>query len=151
MMSVDNKAIVRRLYEEAWNKRKLEVLDLLLSPSHALHGPNFTGRTIGPDAYKRTITHYTTGYPDLRFTVEEMIAEGDKVVCYWTMSGTHNGEFMAIPPTHKKMSVDGITIHDIAEGKIMDSYVSLDLWSMMQQLGVVAPLGQSHSAAAVRR
>jgi steroid delta-isomerase-like uncharacterized protein len=147
-MSVDNKVIVERLYEEVWNKRKLEFMDLLISPSHALHGPNFSGRAIGPEAYKRQVLLYTRGYPDLRFSIEDLIAEGEKVVCYWAISGTHKGEFLGIPATGKKISVDGITIHHITKGKIMDSYVSLDMWGMMQQLGVVQALRQPQSVAA---
>jgi steroid delta-isomerase-like uncharacterized protein len=147
-MAVDNKAIVRQLYEEAWNKRKFEFIDLLLSPSHALHGPIFPGRSIGPDAYKQTMLIFTMGFPDLQFTIEETIAETEKAVCYWAMSGTHRGEFMGIPATGKKMSVDGITIHHITNGKIMDSYVSIDMWGMMQQLGLAPALGQLQSASA---
>jgi predicted ester cyclase len=66
----------------------------------------------------------------------------------WTFSGTHQGDFMGVAPTHKKVSVDGITVHHITEGKIMDSDVIWDTWGMMQQLGVVSPLGRPHSAAA---
>jgi len=149
-MSVDNKVIVRALYEEIWNKRKIELMDVLVSPSHALHGPSpqLSGSSIGPEAYKRQIQLFTAGYPDLRFTIEDMISEKEKVATYWTMSGTHRGEFMGIPATNKRISVDGITIHHIANGKIMDSYFSWDMWGMMQQLGLAPALGQPQSAAA---
>ena len=149
-MSVDNKVIVRALYEEIWNKRKVELMDVLISPSHALHGPSpyLSGSSIGPEAYKSTIQVFTTGYPDLRFSIEDMISEKEKVATYWTMSGTHRGEFMGIPATNKRISVDGVTIHHIANGKIMDSYISWDVWGMMQQLGLAPALGQPQSAAA---
>ena len=149
-MSADLKVIVRRLYEEAWNKRKTELMDSLVSPSHALHGPSPTisGSLIGPEAYKRQVLLFTAGFPDLRFTIEDVIAENEKVVSYWTISGTHMGEFLGIPPTNKKISVDGITIHYIMNGKIMDSYVSWDMWGMMQQLGLAPALGQPQKASA---
>ena len=147
-MSMDNKVIIERLYEEIWNHRNLEFLNLLISPSHALHGPQFDGRAIGPEAYKQAIEMYMVAFPDIRFTPEELIAEGEKVVCIWTMTGTHQGEFRGIPATGKKISVDGITIHHITGGKIMDSYVSLDMWGMMQQLSVAPAAGQPQSIAA---
>jgi steroid delta-isomerase-like uncharacterized protein len=149
-MPVDNKVIVRQLYEEVWNKRKVELMHLLISPSHALHGPSLdlSRSSMGPEAYKHQVEVFTTGFPDLRFTIEDMIAEKEKVVTYWMMSGTHRGEFKKIPATNKKMSVDGITIHHITKGKIMDSYFSWDMWGMMEQLGVAPRIGQPHSASA---
>jgi steroid delta-isomerase-like uncharacterized protein len=147
-MSSDNKAIVRRLYEEVWNKRKLDVIKEIISPSHALHAPNISGSSIGPEAYKRNVLLFLAGYPDLHWTIEDTIAEKDKVVACWTIVGTHKGDYMGIPATNKKVSVDGITIHHLASGKIMDSYSNWDALGMMQQLGVVPPLGQAKSLTA---
>ena len=148
-MPVDNKVVVRQLYEEAWNKRKVDFMNLLISPSHALHGPSLdlSRSSMGPEAYKHQVEVFTTGFPDLRFTIEDMIAEKEKVVTYWTMSGTHKGEFMKIPATNKKISVDGITIHHVTKGKIMDSYFSWDMWGMMEQLGVAPRIGQAQTAS----
>jgi steroid delta-isomerase-like uncharacterized protein len=147
-MSADNKAIVRRLYEEVWNKRKFEVIDEIISPSHALQASNIFGSSIGPEAYKRNALLFFAGYPDLHWTIEDTIAEKDKVVACWTISGTHKGDYLGVPATNKKVSVEGITIHHITNGKIMDSYVSWDIWGMMQQLGVVPALGQTKSFTA---
>jgi predicted ester cyclase len=77
-----------------------------------------------------------------------MVAENEKVVAFWNISGTHKGEFRGIAPTGKKVSVDGITINHVSDGKIIDSYVSLDLWSMMQQLGAIPAIGQPQRASA---
>lgn len=147
-MSAANKNIVRRLYDEVWNERKVEVINEIISPSHALHAPNISGSSIGPEAYKRNVLLFLTGYPDLHWTIEDTIAENDKVVACWTISGTHKGDYMGIPATNKKVSVDGITIHHIAHGKIMDSYSNWDVLGMMQQLGVVSALGLPKSASA---
>ncbi len=147
-MSAENKAIVRRLYEEVWNKRKLELVSEIISPSHALHGPNIFGSSIGPEAYKRQLLVFLAGYSDLHFTIEDMIAEKDKVVACWTISGTQRGEYLGIPATNKKVSMDGMTIHHIANGKIMDSYGNWDALGMMQQLGVVPIFGQAKSLTA---
>jgi steroid delta-isomerase-like uncharacterized protein len=147
-MSAANKAIVQRLYEEVWNKRKLEVIKEIISPSHALQAPTILGSSIGPEAYKRNVLFFLAGYPDLHWTIEDLIAEKDKVVASWTFCGTHKGEYMGIPATNKKVSVEGITIHNVAGGKIMDSYSNWDVLGMMQQLGVVPPLGQTKTVTA---
>lgn len=147
-MSAENKAIVRRLYGEVWNGRQLEVVNEIISPSHALHGTIAEGSAIGPEAYKGTVTRFLTGFPDLRFSIDDMVAEDEKLVVSWNISGTHEGEFLGIPATHKKVSFDGITINHIVDRKIMDSYVSWDALGMIQQLGVAPPLGQAKDAAA---
>lgn len=147
-MPADNKAIVRRLYEEVWNKRKLEVVNELISPSHALQGPTVFGSSIGPEAYKQQVSSLLEAYPDLLWTIEDTIAEKDKVVACWTLSGTHKGDYMGVPATNKKVSVGGITIHHIAGGKIMDSHTNWDALGMMQQLGAVPVVGKTKDATA---
>jgi steroid delta-isomerase-like uncharacterized protein len=142
-MPTDNKAIVRRFYEEVWNKRKLEVVDELISPSHALNDPIVSGSQTGPKLYKRRVVELTTSFPDLRFTIEDIIAEKGKVVVCWTISGTHKGEFTDIPATGKKVSLEGITIHHITNGKILDSYARWDALGLLRQLGDVSPPRQS--------
>jgi predicted ester cyclase len=130
-MLLDNKAIVRRLYEEASNKRRLEVVDELISPSHALNDPIASGSQIGPELYKRRVIEFTTSFPDLRFTIEDMITEKGKVVVSWIISGT-------LPATGSK--VEGITIHRITNGKILDSHARWDALGLLRQLGDVSPL-----------
>ena len=147
-MSPDNKAIVRRLYDEAWNKRKLEVVSQIVSPSHALQAPTLSGSSVGPEAYKGQISLFLAAFPDLRFIVEETVVEKEKVVARWTFSGTHKGKFMGVPATNKKVSVDGITIHYFAGGKIMDSFTNWDALGMMRQLGAFPPLTQEKSLTA---
>jgi len=147
-MPADNKAIVRRLYEEVWNHRKLEVVNELISPSHALQGPNIFGSSIGPEAYKHQVSRFLEAYPDVHWAIEDTIAEKDKVVACWTFSATHKGDYMGVPATNKKVSVCGMTIHHIAGGKIMDSHTNWDALGMMQQLGVALPMGQAKDATA---
>jgi steroid delta-isomerase-like uncharacterized protein len=139
-MPLDNKAFVRRLYEEVWNKRRLEVVDELISPSHALNDPIASDSQTGPELYKRRVVDLTTSFPDLRFTIEEMISEEGKLVVAWIISGTHKGEFMDIPASGRKVFVEGITIHHIANGKILDSYARWDALGLMRQLGLASPL-----------
>ncbi|HEY1469197.1 MAG TPA: ester cyclase [Candidatus Acidoferrum sp.] len=138
-MSVSPKEVIRRLYKEAWNERKFDVIDQLVSQSHGLAAPNVSGTQVGPAAYKRQIKSLVAGFPDLRFVVEEMVCENDRVVAVWTFSGTQRGEFLGIAPTNKKVSVPGITIHQIASGKILDSNAAWDSLGLLRQLGVELP------------
>jgi steroid delta-isomerase-like uncharacterized protein len=147
-MSLETKAIVRRLYEEVWNKRRLEVVNEIISPSHALNDPQMTGSAVGPDAYKRQVTLFIAAFPDLHFTIQEIVAEKDKVVVSWVISGTHKREFRGIPASNKKVTIEGITINHVINGKITDSDVSVDYLGLLQQLGVTLPFGHSKGVAA---
>jgi steroid delta-isomerase-like uncharacterized protein len=147
-MSAENKAIIRRLYGEVWNGRRLDLISEIISPSHALHDNNASGSSIGPEAYKTQVNRFLSGFPDLRFSIDDMVAEDEKLVVSWNIAGTHRGEFMGIPATNKKISVDGITINHIVNGKIIDSYINWDALGMLQQLGLAPALGQLKSAIA---
>ncbi len=146
-MSVSPKEVIRRLYKEVWNERKLEVIDQLVSQSHALISPLVLGPGMGPAAYKKEIASFIGAFPDLRFTVEETICEKDKIVASWTFTGTHKGEFLGIAPTNRKVSVTGITIHQTADGKILDSQATWDAITLFQQFGVELPIRLTRRAA----
>ena len=148
MSITENKALVRRLYDEVWNKRRLEIVNEFISPSHALSGSLFSDSSVGPNAYKRIVTEFIAAFPDLRFTVGDMIAEKDHVAVSWTISGTHKREFRGVAPTHKKISVDGVTIHHIARGRILDSDVRLDHLGLLTQLGAIKHVVQPKTAIA---
>jgi len=148
-MSASPKEVIRRLYKEFWNERKLEVVDQLVSQSHALTSPHISGLTVGPGAYKTQLAAYIAGFPDLRFTVEETICEQEKIAAFWTLTGTHRGEFLGIAPTNRKVSITGITIHLIADGKILDSQAIWDAISLFEQLGVELPVKLERRAASM--
>ena len=147
-MSAENKAIIRRLYGEVWNGRRLDLIGEIISPSHALHDNNSPDSSIGPEAYKSQVDRFLSGFPDLYFSIDDMVAEDEKLVVSWNIAGTHRGEFMGFPATNKKISVDGITINHIVNGKIIDSYINWDALGMLQQLGVAPTLGQLKGATA---
>ncbi|HXR32609.1 MAG TPA: ester cyclase [Verrucomicrobiae bacterium] len=146
-MSTENKNIVRRLYDEVWNKRKLDLVPELISPSHALLDPLLSGSQVGPEPYRRRIQEFAASFPDLRFTLDDLIAEKEKVAAAWVFSGTHKGDFMNIPATGKKVSVEGITIHYIRNGKILDSNARWDAMGLLRQLGALPAIGRSKEAA----
>ena len=85
---------------------------------------------------------HRTAWSDLHFTVEDLVAEGDKVALHWSCSGTHTGEWMGIPPTGKRVTWSGIGIHRVVGGKIVESWDMVDNLGLMQQLGIVPPPGQ---------
>ena len=141
-MSIEeNKAIVSRATEEIFNKDNLAVVDELYATNFVSHGSDIPGVTPDREGYKQFVTMSRTALPDFHTTIEDMIAEGDKVVQRFTARGTHKGEFMGIPPTGKQVTITGIAIDRIAGGKIVENWVNMDMLGMMVQLGVVPPPG----------
>lgn len=147
-MTQSNKEIVRRLYKEVWNERKLQVTEELLSKTHALIDPTLTGSSVGPDAYLGQVHRLTSAFPDLRFHIDELLGEKDKVAVSWTASGTHRGAIFGCPPSNKKISLTGITIHTLANGKILDSQAVWDAYCLVHEIGgTVVPKMEAHSAS----
>ena len=139
-MSEQNKAAMRRLVDEIMNKGNLAVVDELISADAVDHSL-MPGQEPGPEGFKKLVTMFRSAFPDLQVTVEDMIAEGDKVVARVTTRGTHKGEFMGIPPTGKPVTVPEIHIVRIAGGKMVEPWGIEDNMAMMQQLGVISPPG----------
>ena len=142
-MSVEeNKAIELRFFEEVVNKGNLAVIDELVAANFVDHS---APPGVAPDreGYKQFFTMAHTAFPDFHSTLEDMFAEGDKVVQRFTARGTQQGEFMGIAPTGKQVTVTGIAIHRITDSKIVENWLSMDMLGMMQQLGVVPPPGQA--------
>jgi len=138
-MPSDPKSVVRRLYDEVWNNRKLDVVSELIAPSHALNDSHLTGAAVGPEAYRRVLTQFVAAFPDLLFTVVDMIAEEERVAVSWTISGTHQRAFRGVPATNRKISFDGVSISVVSHGRIIESYVTLDYFALLLQLGVISP------------
>ncbi|MCK6623763.1 MAG: ester cyclase [Anaerolineae bacterium] len=139
MSTETNKAIARRFFEEIWNKGNLAVADELLALNVVLHIPGQPdGDIVGLAAYKvRVITYLRTAFPDLQSTIEEMVAEGDKVVVRWTWRATHRGEFWGVAPTGQQITYEGISILRLADGKIVDDRFQADMLGLMQQFGAI--------------
>ncbi|MFQ5859457.1 MAG: ester cyclase [Anaerolineae bacterium] len=137
----ENKTLFRRYIGEVYNKGNVAVIDELLAPNFVHHN---LPPGVRPDreGLKQFVTVLLAGFPDFRITVEDMVAEGDKVVVRATWRGTHKGEFIGIPPTGRQVTVTEIGIHRIEGGKVSESRVEVDQLGMMQQLGVVPPPGQ---------
>jgi steroid delta-isomerase-like uncharacterized protein len=140
MSTEDNKAHVRRGFE-AVNQKNLAVFDELLDPDVVFHNASTTMQ--GLEAYKQFLSMYITAFPDLQFTVEDMIAEGDRVVARCTTRGTHQGSLMGIPPTGKQVKSTLIFIDRIVNGKGVEQWSNGDDLGLLQQLGVIPAPGQA--------
>jgi steroid delta-isomerase-like uncharacterized protein len=139
-MSEENKAIARRIWEEVW-KGKLDVADEILDKS-------FVGHSLGvelppgPEGFKQFVSIFRSAFPDIHVTIEDQIAEEDKVVTRWTVRMTHKGELMGIPATGKQVVVTGISINRFVGDKSVEAWDNWDELGMMQQLGVVPASGE---------
>ena len=145
-MSEENKAVVRRLFEEAWNQGNLAVVDELFAPDYVGHIPPEILN--GPEAFKQFVKEYRTVFPDIHFTIEDLVAEGDKVVGRWTCRGTHKGELQGIPATGVQVTSTGIHVSRIAGGKIVEAWSNWDAMGVMQQLSAASESGQAKGTAA---
>ena len=143
-MSIEqNKAIVARFYEELWNNRKVEVADEIFAGECVTHqlqsGAEVTSAGRSPEVLKHHVGEWLKGFPDLRFEVEEMIAEGELVMSRCVMRGTHAGEWMGVEASGRQVSIRMMVVHRIAKGKIVEDWVLVETLGFLQQLGVVPP------------
>ncbi|MCD6289869.1 MAG: ester cyclase [Anaerolineae bacterium] len=136
-----NKAIERRIFEEIWNQGKTDVIDEILAPDYVIHDP--TGDYTGPEGYRQFFASLHDAFPDVHFTLDDQIAEGEWVATRWTSVGTHTSPLMGIPPTGKQTTAVGITISRIVDGKVVEEWNHWDLLGLLQQLGVVPAQGRT--------
>lgn len=143
-MSVEeNKAVMLRIQQECFERGNTDVADELIAPDAAYHNPPPGGLPPGPEGTKQWAAALRSAFPDYHRTVEDVIAEGDKVVVRATVGGTHRGEIMGIPPTERRVEVSGVDIGRVVDGKLVELWSNYDLLGLMQQLGVIPPPEQS--------
>jgi predicted ester cyclase len=141
-MSEENKALARRYLEEIWDKGNVDLIDELFTiNSGGTVADEVGGEVRGPEDFKGLVSTYHAGFPDFRVTIDDMIAEGDRVVSRWTVRDTHQGELMGNAPTGNPASVTGILVDRISRGKIEEEWVDYDTLHVMQQIGGVAQQG----------
>jgi steroid delta-isomerase-like uncharacterized protein len=141
MSTDDNKALARRLIEEAWNQGNMTTVDELLALDHVGHHSLVPSQPASREFYKQYIVRTRTAFPDFHATIEEQIAEGDLVVTRWSVQGTHQGMFRGHSPTGKRMTLTGIVIDRIVDGKAVEGWMEMDTLYQMQQLGVIPTPG----------
>jgi len=150
-MSEVNKSVVRRLFEDVWNKGSMPVADELFAPTYAHHDSSTPDVGRGPESEKKRATLYRTAFPDVRFTIEDLIAEGETVTARWSCRGTHKGDLNGIAATGKQFSITGVSNARFTNGKMVEGWVNWDALGLMQQLGVVPELGKAKAVAASAR
>jgi len=141
MSTEENKALVRNEFERWELKGDETLVDERYAADCAYHGPGgleFRGR----DGMKQLMAMLGAAFPDKRYTIHDMIAEGDKVVSRWTLRATHKGEFMGIPATNKQVAFTGVYIMRMADGSNVEWWLEADFLSLMQQLGAIPTPGQ---------
>ena len=135
MTKQENETIVRRTWEELFNKGNLAAADELIAANFKNHAA--PGAPAGPASFKQLVTFYRSAFPDAQFTIEDVLADGEKVVMRNTFSGTHRGPFMGIAPTGRRVSQEQIHIVHVASGQVVEHWAVRDDLSLLQQLGVV--------------
>ena len=126
----ENKALVRRWIEEGFNRQNLAVVDELIAEQFSVNG-----QTIGRDGLRMSMSRYLMGFPDLRVTIDDILAEGSKVGVWYTAEGTHRGEFEGIPATGKRVKWSGFDLLTVEHGKITQARFISDFFGLMTQLG----------------
>ncbi len=142
-MSEENKVIARRALEEVFSAQgDLDVADELFAPDYVGHDPVSPEDVRGPEGVKEFAMTYRNAFPDVQLSVEDQVAEGDRVATRWSARGTHQGELVGVDPTGNQVQITGITISRIEGGKIAEDWINYDALGMMQQIGAIPEPGE---------
>lgn len=136
MAEQENKALVRRYYDEVFNERRVDLVDQIAVENYVEHDP-FPGQGDGRADLRARVALILAAMNPLRFEVQDMIAEGDRVVVRWVQQGSQSGSFMGIPPTGRQYTFAGIDVHRLRDGLMAEHWHVVDLFSLLQQLGAI--------------
>ena len=137
MTSEKNKALIRRLHEAFTNNGDMNVADEIIASDCVLYFAGQSQPIQGPEAFKQTLMMMRSAFPDIGWQIEEMVAEGDKVLEKVVAHATHTGTFMGIPATGRKVTLQGVALFRIADNKIVEDWAMPNLMSLLQQLGAM--------------
>jgi steroid delta-isomerase-like uncharacterized protein len=140
MPAEENRSVIRRAYEELWNGRKVDVVDELVTEDFLNHAAP-PGRQRGRQGLKDVVRMFEGAFPDFRYEVEDVIAEGEKVAVRDIFRGTHQGDFMGIPATGNRVTMEAIHIFRFDGGRVAEHWVARDDLGMMRQLGAIPTPG----------
>ncbi|MDJ1430601.1 ester cyclase [Halostagnicola sp. A-GB9-2] len=139
-MSTEPKTLVRRDPEEIWTDGNLDAIDEIFAETFVLHDPSTDERQQGPQEYREYVETYREAFPDVAYEVEAVIGEGEMVALRYTAQGTHEGSFMGIEPTDERVSVSGMEMYRVEDGKIAEMWTNYDALGLLQEVGAVPPL-----------
>ena len=131
---------MRRHIAELWNQGKLDSAEEFYASDFVMHDPGNPDRLPGPEGTKQMVAAMRAAFPDLFVTIEDLIAEGDKIVTRTSATGTHKGKYLGVAPTGKKITFTGISVFRLVDGKYIEGWQSIDTLGVMQQLGAIPPL-----------
>ena len=134
MPAEENKTLLRRYIEEVWDKQNPDALDEFLAPHYKRHRSPMSA-SLTREGQKQLLTQFRTAFPDIQVTIEEIIAEDDRIAFRSTMRGTHRAEFMGIAPTGKKIEVSLLDIIHIQDSRIIEQWGGPDMFCLVRQLG----------------
>jgi predicted ester cyclase len=140
---MDPGLVSRRFFEEVWNARRLEVADEIVAPGcitrqlRSTEGP-VPSASRGPDALKEHIRSWLAAFPDLTWEIEAVVTQGERVVTWAMARGTHQGHWLGIAPTGRRVAIQCVVLHRFANGQIAEDWVVTEALGIFQQLGIVA-------------
>jgi steroid delta-isomerase-like uncharacterized protein len=144
MSAEENRVLIQRFVEGAFNRGNPGVVEEIYAPDYVGRTGGFPEQTPGPEGVKEFVELYRSAFPDLHTTsIDDMVAEGDKVAYRWTAVGTHRGELLGVPPSNNRVELTGITIERIEGSKIVETYNNFDQLGMMRQIGAIPAPEQS--------
>ena len=139
-MSEANRTMVRRAVEEVWNRANFAVIDEFVASDIVIHMSTPGDDIHGAAGIRQFYSALHAAFPDIHFTIDDQVAEGDRVVTRWTAQATHQGEFQGIPPTGKRVRMTGIDIDRIVDGKTVECWPVADELGLLRQLGALPAL-----------
>ena len=133
-----NKALVRRFYKEVYVDWNMALVDEVVSPRFTSH--DWPEGSTGPQAFRDYYAAMRSAVPDARYEVDDLIADGDRVAVRWRLLGTHEGDFGGIPASGRPITLKGIAIYRVADGKLMERWVVSDLHGLLEEIRESSPL-----------
>jgi steroid delta-isomerase-like uncharacterized protein len=147
---MDNKEVVRRVMDGVWNQGNAKVAEECIAADCRTHDPSVPNAQPGPGVLVEQMKTYRGAFPDMKMTIDQQFAEGDCVITRWTCRGTHTGSLAGVPASQRKVTVTGIQIDKFRGDKIVESWANWDLAGLMQQIGVMPPIGTTTGTSASR-
>jgi steroid delta-isomerase-like uncharacterized protein len=139
MSAEENKEMMRRFMEEGFGQGNTEVVEEIVDTDFVCWDPNSeTGEIRGLETIKGEVGYFRSAFPDFHWTVEDQVAEGDKVTTRYTLGGTHQGEFFGVPASGRRVEISGINVDRFEGGKLVEEWASYDLLGAMRQMGAVS-------------
>lgn len=147
---MDNKAIIKKIFEDLWTKGHVATVDELVSKDFVGYWPFLAEPVKGQAEYKDLVTEIRKVFPDLTMKVLDYVSEGERAIGRFEVTGTHRAEFLTVPATNKTLTLEGLALFRIVKGKIFETRVQMDILAMLRELGIVSPKIAMHPPVLIR-